>query len=35
MGDKVNNVRVMAKPLAGATLSEYLGLVVRDRPESP
>ena len=35
MGDKVNNLRVMAKPLAGATLSEYLGLVVRDRPESP
>ena len=35
MGDKVNNLRVMAKPLANGTVSEYLGLVARDRPESP
>jgi GNAT superfamily N-acetyltransferase len=35
MGDKVNNLRVMAKPLANGTLSEYLALVSRDRPESP
>ena len=35
MDDRVNDVRVMAKPLAGATLSEYLAIVARDRPESP
>ena len=34
MGSKVNNLRVMAKPLAGGSLAEYLQLVARDRPES-
>ena len=34
MGQRVNNLRVMAKPLAGASISEYLSLVPRDRPES-
>jgi predicted N-acetyltransferase YhbS len=34
MGERVNDVRVMAKALGGGTLSEYLGLVARDRPES-
>ena len=34
MGSKVNNLRVMAKPLAGGNLSEYLRLVARDRHES-
>jgi hypothetical protein len=31
----VNDLRVMAKPLAGGTLAEYLALVARDRPETP
>jgi GNAT superfamily N-acetyltransferase len=35
MGRKVNNLRVMAKPLADGALSEYLGLVPRDRPDPP
>lgn len=35
MGERVNEVCVMAKPLDGGVLSEYLALVVRDRPESP
>jgi GNAT superfamily N-acetyltransferase len=30
-----NTVRVMAKPLAGGSLADYLALVARDRPESP
>ena len=30
----VRTVRVMAKPVAGGTLAEYLALVARDRPES-
>lgn len=34
MGKMVNTLRVMAKPLAGGTLAEYLALVVRDRAES-
>lgn len=33
MGARVNDLRVMAKPLAGGTLAEYLALVARDRPE--
>jgi len=33
MGKRVNTLRVMAKPLAGGTLPEYLTLVARDRPE--
>ena len=33
MGQRVNTLRVMAKPLAAGTLSEYLALVPRDRPE--
>jgi RimJ/RimL family protein N-acetyltransferase len=33
MGKLVNTLRVMAKPLAAGTLSEYLALVARDRPE--
>jgi len=32
MGRLVNTVRVMAKPLEGNTLAEYLGLMPRDRP---
>jgi RimJ/RimL family protein N-acetyltransferase len=35
MGSRVNTVRVMAKPLGPATLTEYLALVSRDRPEWP
>jgi len=34
MGERVNTVRVMVKPLTGAGLPEYLALVSRDRPES-
>jgi RimJ/RimL family protein N-acetyltransferase len=34
MGKLVNTLRVMAKPLAAGTLSEYLALVARDRPET-
>ncbi len=33
MGERTNTVRVMAKALDGGTLSEYLALVARDRPE--
>lgn len=32
-GQKVNDIRVMLKPLAGGELSEYLAAVARDRPE--
>ena len=35
MGQKSNLLRVMAKPLAGGTIAEYLALVERDRPGSP
>lgn len=35
MGARVNDVRVMVKPLAGGTIAEYLALVARDRPETP
>jgi GNAT superfamily N-acetyltransferase len=35
MGKQVNTLRVMAKPLAGGSISEYLAAVARDRPESP
>ena len=34
MGKKSNLLRVMAKPLAGGTIAEYLALVERDRPET-
>ena len=34
MGQQVNDLRVMAKPLAGGAISEYLDLVIRDRPDS-
>jgi GNAT superfamily N-acetyltransferase len=34
MGRKTNLLRVMAKPLAGGTIDEYLALVERDRPET-
>jgi hypothetical protein len=33
-GRKTNVLRVMAKPLAGGTIDEYLALVERDRPET-
>jgi GNAT superfamily N-acetyltransferase len=33
-GGRVNDVRVLTKPLAGGTLGEYLLLVPRDRPDS-
>jgi GNAT superfamily N-acetyltransferase len=35
MGKRINTLRVMAKPLANGSLSDYLDVVVRDRPESP
>ena len=35
MGARVNDLRVMMKPLAGGTIAEYLALVARDRPETP
>jgi len=34
MGQKTNLLRVMAKPLAGGTIDDYLALVERDRPET-
>jgi GNAT superfamily N-acetyltransferase len=34
VGKLLRTIRVMAKPLASGTLTEYLGLVPRDRPES-
>jgi len=33
MGPQVNTLRVMARPLAGGAIPEYLALVSRDRPE--
>ena len=33
-GGRLNDLRVLAKPLAGGTLAEYLALVPRDRPGS-
>lgn len=33
MGRRTNDLRVMVKPLAGATIPAYLALVARDRPE--
>ena len=35
MGERVHELRVMAKPLAGVALSEYLDSVPRDRPGAP
>ena len=35
MGRKTNLLGVMAKPLAGGTIDEYLALVERDRPSAP
>jgi len=35
MGRRVNDVRVMVKPLADGDIAEYLHRVARDRPESP
>jgi GNAT superfamily N-acetyltransferase len=35
MGQRVNTLRIMVKPLAGGALPEYLALVARDRPETP
>jgi RimJ/RimL family protein N-acetyltransferase len=35
MGTKVNTVRVMAKALAGGSLTEYLTLMERDNPQAP
>ena len=35
MGARVNDLRVMAKPLGGGSIDEYLALVARDRPETP
>ena len=35
IGRRVNTLRVMAKPLAGHGIAEYLCLVERDRPDSP
>ena len=33
MGQRINTLRVMAKPIGTGTLSEYLALVARDKPE--
>jgi hypothetical protein len=35
MGAKVNDIRVMVKPLAGGSIADYLARVARDRPEAP
>jgi RimJ/RimL family protein N-acetyltransferase len=35
MGARVNEIRVMVKPLAGGAIETYLAKVVRDRPETP
>jgi len=35
MGKRRNLLRVMAKPVAGGTIDEYLALVERDRPSAP
>lgn len=35
IGEQVNTLRVMAKPLAGGGLEEYLSIVARDRPDAP
>jgi hypothetical protein len=35
MGKRVNDVRVMTKPLTGETLADYLAIVPRDRPDHP
>jgi GNAT superfamily N-acetyltransferase len=35
LGEQVNQLIVMAKPLAGGTLAQYAALVARDRPGSP
>jgi predicted N-acetyltransferase YhbS len=34
MGQRVNTLRIMVKPLAGGEVPEYLALVARDRPEA-
>lgn len=34
MGKRMNTLRVMAKPLGSGTISEYLAVVARDRPDS-
>lgn len=34
IGNRVNTVRVMTKPLAGGSIEEYLALVTRDNPDS-
>jgi ribosomal protein S18 acetylase RimI-like enzyme len=33
MGLRVNDIRVMMKPLAGGRVADYLAMVARDRPE--
>jgi len=35
MGARVNDIRVMVKPLAGGSIADYLARVARDRPETP
>ena len=35
MGARVNDLRVLVKPLTGGTIDEYLAIVARDRPETP
>lgn len=35
MGQHVNTLRIMVKPLADGELSQYLALVARDRPDKP
>jgi predicted N-acetyltransferase YhbS len=35
MGQKINQLRTMAKPLTGQILNQYLERVPRDRPDQP
>jgi hypothetical protein len=35
MGARINDLRVMVKPLTGGAIDDYLALVARDRPDTP
>ena len=35
MGQRVNELRVMVKPLDGGQIADYLAMVPRDRPGEP
>jgi hypothetical protein len=34
MGQRINTIRVMYKPLCGGSIDQYLALVERDRPSN-